>query len=632
MSEEAERWKEKYLQLVERQDQLEARWEQRVDLLRRSLVRSSLAVEGADPAVERCLHAMREVLREGDLDDGLSQLVPRLEKAVLDSERYRQERAVRLTEALHRLVAQLLALSPPPELRKPIKRFAKQLDQRAAQLRELPGLLGELSVLQGQVLTLQEDAAPQQGGFLKRLFGGRDSQLAAIPLETAIPAGLSAPAEVTLAAEAVVGGETAVASAATEAVVAVVAPILAEPANDEQQAVEPVSSAAEPDADAVEAGADADADAELAPVAEPLPPESAYALPDSPEPAFSVVADRVEATLSNLLDNLHLPEQHQPQLQTLRARIQHGLNWYELVPVLDDLAMLMIAFSDQGQRDFESYLQTLNERLSAMQENLLAAHQGHSEGRDAAQALDEELREQVGGLQHSMRQATDLTSLKKVVEARLDGLLDTVDTYRQQRSQQEQKLGERLQQLVSRVGSLEQAARGLRGHLEEQRQKALQDPLTGLPNRAAWNERLDLEFARWQRYGGDLLLAVLDVDHFKRVNDGYGHLAGDRVLKIIGSELRKRLRKTDFIARFGGEEFVVLLPNTPYEAGQQLMDALRDSISNCPFHFKGERIVITLSAGLTAFGEDDTTERAFERADGALYRAKNAGRNRVELA
>ena len=623
MTEEAERWKEKYLQLVERQDQLEARWEQRVDLLRRSLVRSSLAVEGADPAVERCLHAMREVLREGDLDDGLSQLVPRLEKAVLDSERYRQERAVRLTEALHRLVSQLLALSPPSELRKPLKRFAKQLDQRASQLRELPGLLGELSLLQGQVLTLQEGMAPQQSGFLKRLFGGRDSQLAAATLQTATPAGASVPAEVTVEAEVVVGSETAVAAAVTEPGVTVSLP---EPTDDERQAVEPVSAAAEPDV------AESVADAELPPVAEPLRQESAYALPDSPEPAFSVVAERVEATLSNLLDNLHLPEQHQPQLQTLRARIQHGLNWYELVPVLDDLAMLMIAFSDQGQRDFESYLQTLNERLSAMQENLLAAHQGHSEGRDAAQALDEELREQVGGLQHSMRQATDLTSLKKVVEARLDGLLDTVDTYRQQRSQQEQKLGERLQQLVSRVGSLEQAARGLRGHLEEQRQKALQDPLTGLPNRAAWNERLDLEFARWQRYGGDLLLAVLDVDHFKRINDGYGHLAGDRVLKIIGSELRKRLRKTDFIARFGGEEFVVLLPNTPYEAGQQLMDALRDSISNCPFHFKGERVVITLSAGLTAFGQDDTTERAFERADGALYRAKNAGRNRVELA
>ncbi|MDC6663176.1 hypothetical protein N4Q66_27020, partial [Leclercia adecarboxylata] len=108
--------------------------------------------------------------------------------------------------------------------------------------------------------------------------------------------------------------------------------------------------------------------------------DSSYALPDSPEPAYSVVAERVEATLGNLLDSLHLPEQHQAQQQTLRTRVEHGLNWYELVPLLDDLSMLMVAFSDQGQREFESYLQSLNERLTAMQENLLAAHQGHSEG------------------------------------------------------------------------------------------------------------------------------------------------------------------------------------------------------------------------------------------------------------
>ena len=172
---------------------------------------------------------------------------------------------------------------------------------------------------------------------------------------------------VVVEAEAVVVGETAVASTVTEPSVVATLP---EPANEEQQAVEPVVSAVEPEAD------EPVADAELPPAAEPLPQEAAYALPDSPEPAFSVVAERVEATLSSLLDSLHLPEQHQPQLQTLRARIQQGLNWYELVPVLDDLAMLMIAFSDQGQRDFENYLQTLNERLTAMQENLLAAHQG----------------------------------------------------------------------------------------------------------------------------------------------------------------------------------------------------------------------------------------------------------------
>ncbi|MGE4407296.1 diguanylate cyclase [Pseudomonas sp.] len=613
MSDEAQRWKEKYLQLVERQEQLEARWEQRVDLLRRSLVRSSIAVEGADAAVERCLQQMREILRDGDLDDGLSKLVPRLEKAVLDSERHRQERAVQLTEALHRLVAQLQALPLPAELRKPLKRFARQLDQRAAQLREIPALLSELSVLQEQALSLQDDPAVPRGGFLRRLFGGGSEPLAE-------------PAPVALAG--MEDGECAVATAPSATVQL--------PLDDDEVDPTPV-----PDALSLPAQLLVEQPAQDEPVAEDAAlwetvadpvAEAGHALPVSPEPAYSVVAERVEASLSGLLDGLHLPEQHQPRLQTLRERIQRGLNWYELVPVLNDLAMLVIAVSDLGQREFENYLQTLNERLAAMQDNLLAAHQGHTQNSDAARALDAELREQVGGLQTSMRQATDLASLKQVVEARLDGLLDTVDSYQRQRSEHEDKLGERLQQLVGRIGSLEQAARGLRGNLEMQRQKALQDALTGLPNRAAWNERFDLEFARWQRYGGELLLAVLDVDHFKRVNDGYGHLAGDRVLKIIGGELRKRLRKTDFIARFGGEEFVMLLPGTPPAAGQQLLEALRQAIAACPFHFKGERIQVTLSAGFSAFVDGDTPERAFERADQALYRAKDGGRNRIEMA
>ena len=171
----------------------------------------------------------------------------------------------------------------------------------------------------------------------------------------------------------------------------------------------------------------------------------------------------------------------------------------------------------------------------------------------------------------------------------------------------------------------------MREHLEEQRQKALRDPLTALPNRAAWDDRLELEIARWQRFGGELLLAVVDIDHFKRINDSFGHLAGDRVLKIIANELRKRLRKTDFIARFGGEEFALLLPGTPAAAGLRVLDGLREGIEQCPFHFKGARIQVTLSGGLTSFVEAERAEQAFERADRALYRAKGAGRNRIEV-
>jgi diguanylate cyclase len=334
--------------------------------------------------------------------------------------------------------------------------------------------------------------------------------------------------------------------------------------------------------------------------------------------------------LLRLLDELPLPAHHQPQAELLRARIQAGLNLYELVPVLDDLAVLMLAIADVGQREFEGYLKQLNERLASFQGGLQDAHEGYAESMDAARALDTELRHQVDGLNSSVRQATDLDSLKNLVEERLDGLIGTMSQYQHQRDQREQAVVERLQTLVERVASMEQEAKGFRDHLEEQRQKALLDPLTGLPNRAAWGERLDAEMARWQRYGGDLLLAVLDIDHFKRINDEYGHLAGDKVLKILAGELAKRLRKTDFIARFGGEEFVLLIPSTPLEGGLQLLETLRTAIEQCPFHFKGVPVTITLSAGISAFAAGDRSTQVFERADQALYRAKRSGRNRIE--
>ena len=251
-----------------------------------------------------------------------------------------------------------------------------------------------------------------------------------------------------------------------------------------------------------------------------------------------------------------------------------GLNWYELVPVLDDLAVLVLAVTDSGQREFAGYLQQLNERLAAFLGTLSEAHEGYSESIESARSFNQELREQVSGLQASVQEAADLKSLKQALEARLDGLLNTVSEHQRQREGHDDQVAERLRALTEKVAEMEQEAQNFRDHLEEQRQKALIDPLTGLANRAGWSERLELEVARWQRYGGELLLAVLDIDHFKRINDGYGHLAGDKVLKIIAGELNKRLRKTDFIARFGGEEFVLLIPTTPLEGGVQLLQTL----------------------------------------------------------
>ncbi|XXF09032.1 diguanylate cyclase [Pseudomonas sp. D2-3] len=675
MADDAKRWREKYLANIEQQEKLERRWDMRIDLLRRGLVRSSLAAEGADKAVDQCMQDLREILRRDDMDAGLSALIPRLEKTVLDSEQRRQQRIEQVASGLASLVAQLLKMDLPGDVRKPLKRYAKQVEERARQAREMPALLAELSQLQQQALQALGGEQVARPGFIERLFGSRDNASPAVNAEPAVATAPGEPGDQTASApgeavaqavaESAAEREPQSATAETEEAPAIVpgAPSPS-PEISPQPAMAPARVAANAPAvvsrvmldslplssallmPSPAANAPAEPDAASAAVAGPIQevaPEAAaaneavaqadpeYALPPAPEPGYSAIAGHVEGSLLKLLEELPLPERHQGQADALRQRITAGLNMYELVPVLDDLAVLMLAIADVGQREFEGYLKQLNERLAAFQGSLQDVHADYTDSAEAARSLDSELRQQVDGLHSSVQEATDLDNLKELVENRLSGLLGTMSQYQQQRDARELQVGERLQILVDRVASMELEAKGFRDHLEEQRQKALLDPLTGLPNRAAWTERLDLELARLQRYGGDLLLAVLDIDHFKRINDDYGHLAGDKVLKIIAGELFKRLRKTDFIARFGGEEFVLLVPSTPMEGGLKLLDTLRSAIENCPFHFKGERVTITLSGGISSFSSAERSEQVFERADQALYRAKRGGRNRIEV-
>ena len=687
MSDDAQRWKEKYLKSIEQQEKLERRWDARLDLLRRGLVRSTLAAEGTDRAVDQCMKEMRDVVRSDEMDAGLAALLPRLEKAVLDSEQRRATRINQTSSALNALVTQLQKLPLPREVSRPLKNFAKQLDSRVSQAREIPLLLSELSGLQGKALSqLEAPAEPHRPGLLQRLFGAQADETvpasndqsaapSAHPQSTA-PALVNqtpepAPTEHPLAPRAAdieavsteiapgkaeAGAEPASPQEVIQALAAPVAesppPALAEPSVSISPP-EPVSAQSLPESEPQPAAAQGNPD-EVTPLApsglpalaeseQPSIPlegdqlehdheqDSAYALPDSPEPSYSSVAKHIEDTLLGLLEDLALPERHRPQAEAMRDRLQNGLNWYELLPILDDLATLMLAITDSGQHEFEAYLQRLNERLESFQSNLQAASEGHADSHSAAREMDTQIREQVGGLHSSMQQAADLDDLKQVLENHLEGLLGTMDQHQKQRDQREQEVAARLKGLSERVAHMEQEALGYREHLEEQRQKALVDPLTGLPNRAAWSERLEHEIGEWQQHGNTLLLAMLDLDHFKSINDNYGHLAGDKVLKIIAAVLRKRLRGTDFIARFGGEEFVVLLPGTVPAVGAKLLESLRAAIEACPFHFKGERVTITVSMGLTAFKSGEPSDLVLKRADQALYRAKNAGRNRVEL-
>ena len=120
---------------------------------------------------------------------------------------------------------------------------------------------------------------------------------------------------------------------------------------------------------------------------------------------------------------------------------------------------------------------------------------------------------------------------------------------------------------------------------------------------------------------------VLDVDHFKNINDHYGHKAGDKALKLIADALKGSLRETDFLARYGGEEFVALITDTPGDKIAGVAEKLRAAIEACKFHYAGKDVPIRISCGYSAFRANDNAEAVFNRADAALYRAKELGRN-----
>ena len=148
------------------------------------------------------------------------------------------------------------------------------------------------------------------------------------------------------------------------------------------------------------------------------------------------------------------------------------------------------------------------------------------------------------------------------------------------------------------------------------------DNLTGIPNRRAWDERLTQEVARSRRHEAPLTVAVIDLDHFKAVNDEHGHAAGDRLLKQVSLGWRRVLRPTDILARYGGEEFTVALPHCGLDDAAKTLERLRTTLPANQ----------TCSIGAAVLGDEETSDDVLSRADRAMYRAKEAGRDRIELA
>ncbi|HET6334510.1 MAG TPA: diguanylate cyclase [Polyangiales bacterium] len=169
--------------------------------------------------------------------------------------------------------------------------------------------------------------------------------------------------------------------------------------------------------------------------------------------------------------------------------------------------------------------------------------------------------------------------------------------------------------------------------VEESRLTATTDMLTGLLNRRAFLEWATRELRRAERYRDSLSVVVLDVDHFKQVNDRYGHATGDNVLAFVGSMLPKAVRSCDVVARYGGEEFVLALPSTPLQGAVLVAERARRTLEEATVQAgNGSSVPVTASFGVAQLNSGETIDQLIDRADRAMYAAKSGGRNRVETA
>lgn len=319
-------------------------------------------------------------------------------------------------------------------------------------------------------------------------------------------------------------------------------------------------------------------------------------------------------------------------LRALAERLEPIPDW----PTLDGLAaetiLLIQNRLNQEKGKFEYYLNELNAKLVAINRLIGEDQQAVTELQSLNDNLNSNVDHQLQRVRDELESATDMQALQLAMTHSMDDLLNVLSDFQEQVKTSLSTMHQRQADLTGQLTALQADNRELIKQVNQERELSLRDPLTQLPNRQGFDARLAEEITRSKRYEQPCCIALIDIDLFKSINDQYGHLAGDKVLKVLAKEMRSQLRQSDYLARFGGEEFVLLLPQTAIDSGIQALEKMRLHISQCPFNFQGKPVQITFSAGVSAYRNGESAEQWLNRADEALYVSKGAGRNQTTAA
>lgn len=330
-----------------------------------------------------------------------------------------------------------------------------------------------------------------------------------------------------------------------------------------------------------------------------------------------------------LANDLVFEGEYEEHIKAIKNKISETDSVDDLLSASIDIIRIIANNISKERQSAQGFLVSLNQTLEELHHSILNTSKHSELMGEEFDALNLRIESKIKNLTTQTQNATSISSLKALVDNELKSLSE--DLIEKERLEQEdrQALVNSFNDISQRVGNLESKLSKYKKRLHEQRFKSLLDGLTKLPNRAAFDERFNHEFHLFTVQEFDVTLVVIDVDHFKSINDRYGHSAGDKTLQVIAKALQMSIRKSDFIARYGGEEFVLLMPGMSLANAEVPLEKLRKAVKGIPFKFKNKNVEITISIGATQFKKEDTPLGAFDRADEALYEAKNTGRDRL---
>ena len=316
----------------------------------------------------------------------------------------------------------------------------------------------------------------------------------------------------------------------------------------------------------------------------------------------------------------------QKKINTCESFLQFGLIGEligKFVGHLIDDAVERIDYSND-------FLVELSKDLYKMEEQLLCYQDGNKEANVQSRDFHDNLILHADEMHRAFDSGKSITDIRQLITSKISIIYKTIEAKRQLDEARLRETDTKMAELQNNLRTYSQEILQVRERADSLEKEVLLDQLTQVNNRRAYDLQLKENLRRYHRSGGQFSLILIDIDNFKRVNDDYGHKAGDKCLQEIAKLIKTSLRKADFLARYGGEELITILDGTSAEDGRKIAENIRSRIERARFSYQQREIPITISLGVTEVMQtDEDLETPFIRADNAMYQAKSQGRNRV---